>query len=75
MSTSKQAVPGTRRATGEASGTGRPGKGRWSAKRKMAVVLELLAGRIGKTSAAGAPSRPPLCRPGAMRSWPVARRA
>jgi len=48
MSTSKQSVPGAaegaRRATGEAPGTGRHGKGRWSAKRKMAVVLELLRG-------------------------------
>ena len=48
MSNSKQSVPGAaegaRRATGEAPGTGRRGKGRWSAKRKMAVVLELLRG-------------------------------
>lgn len=48
MSNNKQAVPGAaegaRRATGEAPGTGRRGKGRWSAKRKMAVVLELLRG-------------------------------
>lgn len=48
MSTNKQSVPGAaegaRRATGEAPGTGRRGKGRWSAKRKMAVVLELLRG-------------------------------
>lgn len=48
MSNSKQSVPGAaegaRRATGEAPGTGRHGKGRWSAKRKMAVVLELLRG-------------------------------
>lgn len=48
MSTNKQVVPGAaegaRRATGEAPGTGRRGKGRWSAKRKMAVVLELLRG-------------------------------
>ena len=46
MSNSKQAVPGAaegaRRATGEAPGTGPHGKGRWSAKRKMGVVLELL---------------------------------
>ena len=48
MSNSKQAVPGAaegaRRATGEAPGTGPHGKGRWSAKRKMGVVLELLRG-------------------------------
>ena len=48
MSNSKQSVPGAaegaRRATGEAPGTGRRGKGRWSAKRKMSVVLELLRG-------------------------------
>ena len=48
MSNSKQSVPGAaegaRRATGEAPGTGRHGKGRWSAKRNMAVVLELLRG-------------------------------
>ena len=48
MSISWQAVPGAaegaRRATGEAPGTGRRGKGRWSAKRKMAVVVELLRG-------------------------------
>ena len=48
MSNSKQAVPGAsegaRRATGEAPETGRRGKGRWSARRKMAVVLELLRG-------------------------------
>jgi hypothetical protein len=48
MSSNKQAVPGAaegaRRATGEAPGTGRRGKGRWSAKRKVAVVLELLRG-------------------------------
>lgn len=48
MSTRKQAVPGAaegdRRATGEAPGAGRRGKGRWSAKRKMTVILELLRG-------------------------------
>lgn len=48
MSSNKQSVPGAsegaRRATAEAPGTGRRGKGRWSAKRKMAVVLELLRG-------------------------------
>jgi hypothetical protein len=48
MSNSKPAVPGAaegaRRATGEDPGTGRRGAGRWSAKRKMAVVLELLRG-------------------------------
>jgi transposase-like protein len=38
------AAEGARRATGEASEVGRGGKGRWSAKRKMAVVLELLRG-------------------------------
>ena len=39
------AAEGARRATGEAVElVGRRGKGRWSAKRKMAVVLELLRG-------------------------------
>ena len=48
MSNSKQTLPGAaegaQRATGEAPGTGPHGKGRWSAKRKMAAVLELLRG-------------------------------
>lgn len=48
MSNSKRAdsgaAEGARRATGEAPESGRRGKGRWSAKRKMAVVLELLRG-------------------------------
>ena len=48
MSNGKQAVPGAaegaRRAAGEAPATSRHGKGRWPAKRKMAVVLELLRG-------------------------------
>jgi len=48
MSTSKQGVPGAaegaRRATAEAPGIGRRGQGRWSAKRKRSVVLELLRG-------------------------------
>ena len=40
-----EAAEGARRATGEAmESVGRRGKGRWSAKRKMAVVLELLRG-------------------------------
>jgi hypothetical protein len=34
----------TRRATGAGPETGRGGKGRWSAKRKASVVLELLRG-------------------------------
>ena len=38
------AAEGARRATGEAPESGRRGKGRWSSKRKMAVVLELLRG-------------------------------
>jgi len=38
------AAEGARRATGEARESGRRGKGRWSAKRKVAVVLELLRG-------------------------------
>ena len=38
------AAEGARRATGEALESGRGGKGRWSAKRKMGVVLELLRG-------------------------------
>lgn len=38
------AAEGARRATGEAPESGRRGKGRWSAKRKVAVVLELLRG-------------------------------
>ena len=39
------AAEGARRATGEApESVGRRGKGRWSAKRKMAVVMELLRG-------------------------------
>jgi len=48
MSNNKSAVPGAaegaRRATGEAPGTGRRGQGRWSARRKVTVVLELLRG-------------------------------
>jgi hypothetical protein len=35
---------GARRATGAGPETGRDGKGRWSAKRKASVVLELLRG-------------------------------
>jgi transposase-like protein len=35
---------GARRATGAGPETGRGGKGRWSAKRKESVVLELLRG-------------------------------
>ena len=35
---------GARRATGAGPETGRGGKGRWSAKRKASVVLELLRG-------------------------------
>ena len=38
------AAEGARRATGEALESGRRGNGRWSAKRKVAVVLELLRG-------------------------------
>ena len=48
MSSSKRAdsgaAEGARRAAREAAESGRRGKGRWSAKRKMAVVLELLRG-------------------------------
>jgi len=48
MSNSKKAdsgaAEGARRATGEAPEAGRGGQGRWSAKRKMAVVVELLRG-------------------------------
>lgn len=48
MSNSKSAdsgaAEGARRATGVAPESGRRGKGRWSAKRKVAVVLELLRG-------------------------------
>jgi transposase len=49
MSNSKNsasgASEGARRATGEApEAGGRRGQGRWSAKRKMAVVVELLRG-------------------------------
>jgi len=35
---------GARRATGAGSEIGRDGKGRWSAKRKASVVLELIRG-------------------------------
>ena len=35
---------GARRATGAPPAAGRGGKGRWSARRKMTVVLELLRG-------------------------------
>jgi hypothetical protein len=35
---------GARRATGAGPETGRAGKGRWSAKRKASVVLDLLRG-------------------------------
>lgn len=39
------AAEGARRATGEApESSGRRGKGRWSSKRKAAVVVELLRG-------------------------------
>lgn len=38
------ASEGARRATGEASASSRGGTGRWSAKRKVSVVLELLRG-------------------------------
>ena len=49
MSKQKQseagASEGARRATGEASASpARPGTGRWSARRKVSVVLELLRG-------------------------------
>ena len=36
--------PAARRATGAGPGTGRGGKGRWSAKRKASIVLDLLCG-------------------------------
>lgn len=39
------AAEGARRATREAPGADRHGKGRWSAKRKLSVVLELLRGQ------------------------------
>ena len=39
-----EAPEGARRATGGASEERRDGRGRWSAKRKMAVVLRLLRG-------------------------------
>ena len=35
---------GARRATGAAPAAARAGKGRWSARRKTTVVLELLTG-------------------------------
>ena len=38
------ASEGARRATGEASASPRAGTGRWSARRKVSVVLELLRG-------------------------------
>ena len=38
------ASEGARRATGEASASPTRGTGRWSARRKMSVVLELLRG-------------------------------
>lgn len=38
------ASEGARRATGEASASPTRGAGRWSARRKMSVVLELLRG-------------------------------
>lgn len=48
MSNSKRAdsgaAEGARRAAEAGPESGRRGKGRWSAKRKMAVVLELLRG-------------------------------
>ena len=48
MSNTKQAdsgpAQGVRRATEAGPESGRAGKGRWSAKRKMSVVLELLRG-------------------------------
>ena len=48
MSDTKQAdsgpAQGARRATEAGPESGRGGKGRWSAKRKMSVVLELLRG-------------------------------
>ena len=39
------ALEGARRATGGAPEERRDGRGRWSAKRKMAAVLRLLRGR------------------------------
>lgn len=48
MSNTKQSdsgrAEGARRATEAGPESGRAGKGRWSAKRKMSVVLELLRG-------------------------------
>jgi hypothetical protein len=48
MSNTKQAdsgpAQGARRATEAGPESGRGGKGRWSAKRQMSVVLELLRG-------------------------------
>ncbi|GIU76762.1 MAG: hypothetical protein KatS3mg004_3849 [Bryobacteraceae bacterium] len=48
MSSMKQAdsgpAQGARRATEAGPESGRAGKGRWSAKRKMSVVLEVLRG-------------------------------
>ena len=48
MSNTKPSVSGgaegARRATGAAPETGRRGQGRWSAKRKTRVVIELLRG-------------------------------
>jgi len=38
------ASEGARRATGEAAASPRAGTGRWSARRKVSVVLELLRG-------------------------------
>lgn len=38
------ASEGARRATGEASASPRAGRGRWSSRRKVSVVLELLRG-------------------------------
>jgi hypothetical protein len=38
------ATEGAQRATGAGPETGRAGKGRWSAKRKASVVLDLLRG-------------------------------
>ena len=48
------ASEGARRATGEASASPTRGTGRWSARRKMSVVLEVLRG-----ADSGDPQSPP----------------
>jgi hypothetical protein len=78
MSNTKHAdsgpAQGARRATEAGPESGRGGKGRWSARRKMSVVLELLRGADLEATAASTASRRRPCRSGAKPSWRPAKR-